>query len=179
MSPCPFPTTVTITPRAPPETLMLDLANHITPGQRFLVGLMHITTTYFKHKQIHKNSWMHTRFKQWYFIDYIIIQQHNLPDFLNTRVMRGTNCSNEHVMIKSTTELQVRWGMMTVNIPIRKLATHTIKINRVRNDLQAMLNVWLSELPTGSVEENWNAFKSIVYKISKEELATAVRKHKG
>ena len=52
-----------------------------------------------------------------------------------------------------------------------------IKINRVRDDLQASLNDRIAKFPAGTVEEKWNAFKSILYKVSKEKLITAVMKH--
>ena len=49
-----------------------------------------------------------------------------------------------------------------------------IKINSVKDDLQASLNDRQAEIPTGTVEEKWNAFKSIMYQVSKEKLGTAV-----
>ena len=53
-----------------------------------------------------------------------------------------------------------------------------IKINRVRDDQQALLNDRLAEFPACTVEEKGNTFKSIVYKVSKEKLGSAERKHK-
>ena len=50
--------------------------------------------------------------------------------------------------------------------------------NQVWDDLQASLNDRLAEIPVCTAEEKWNAFKSIVYKVSKEKLSIAVRKHK-
>ena len=52
--------------------------------------------------------------------------------------------------------------------------THNQHNNRIRDELQALLN----DISTDTVEEKWNTFKSIMYKISKEKLSTAVRKHK-
>ena len=59
-------------------------------------------------------------------------------------------------------------------MPSRKL---TIKINRVRDELQASLHERKADIPIGTVEEMWNALKSIVYKVSREKLGTVVRKH--
>ena len=49
------------------------------------------------------------------------------------------------------------------------------KINR--DDIQASLTDMQTEIPAGTVDERWNAFKSTVYKASKEKFGTAVRKH--
>ena len=43
--------------------------------------------------------------------------------------------------------------------------------------LQTSLNVRLTKIPAGTVKEKLNAFKSIVYKVSKEEIGFEVRKH--
>ena len=64
-------------------------------------------------------------------------------------------------------------------MPIRKLTINTIKINGVMDDRQTLLNDRLAEIPAGIVKEKWNTIKSIVYKISKEKLSTAVRKHEN
>jgi len=66
-----------------------------------------ITNTCFKHKDIHKHSWMHPRSKHWHLIDFIITRQSNLSDFMDTRAMRGANCSTDHIMIRSTTRLEI------------------------------------------------------------------------
>ena len=60
---------------------------------------------------------------------------------------------------------------------IRKLAINIIKVNIVRDNLQTMLNDRLGDFLVSTVEEKWNAFKSIMYKVSKEKFNTAVKKH--
>ena len=56
-----------------------------------------ITNT-FQHKSAYKYSWMHLRSK-------------HLPDILDTRAMRGANCSTDHIMIRSTANVKVRSKM--------------------------------------------------------------------
>ena len=60
-------------------------------------------------------------------------------------------------------------------IPTRNLAAKTIQISRVRDDLLASLNDRLAEILTGTVEEKWNTFKSIVYTVTKERFGIALR----
>ena len=47
-----------------------------------------------------------------------------------------------------------------------------ININRLQDYLPASLNDKLAKIPADIVEEKWNAFKSIVCKVSKEKLFT-------
>ena len=47
-------------------------------------------------------------------------------------------------------------------MPIRKFAMKTIKISKIKDELQACLNDRQSEISAGIVKEKWNAFKSIV-----------------
>ena len=120
---------------------------------------------------------MHPRSRHWHLIDYIITRQRDLPDFLDTRAMRGANCSTDHVMIKSTTRLRVRQIKKKGKLPTKKLDTSRIKIKSVREDLGASLTERLTVVVPGPVEDKWNSFKSIVYEVSREKLGTIKRKH--
>ena len=79
-------------------------------------------------------------------------------------------------MIKSTTKLQLNRKMKKGKMPIRKLTTNGMKIYRVKEDLYASLNDRIAEIPASTVEENWNTFKSIVYKVFKGKLGNEVIK---
>ena len=76
------------------------------------------------------------------------------------------NWTSDHMMIKSTNKLQVRWRISKDKMTIRKLAINTSKIKRVKDNLLASLNHRLAEISTGTVEEKQNVFKSFVYKVS-------------
>ena len=113
----------------------------------------------------------------WRSINYILMQQHNLSFFLNTWMMKWDNCSTEHIYITFTTKLQVWRRIRKDKIPIRKFTNCTITINRFKNGLQVSLNSSLAEILSDTVEEKWNTFKSIMYKVFKEKLGNVVRKH--
>ena len=49
----------------------------------------------------------------------------------------------------------------------------------VRDNFQVTINDKLVEIPGVTVEEKWDTFKSIVYKVSKEKLGSAIRKHEN
>jgi exonuclease III len=60
-----------------------------------------ITNTIFKHKEAHKNTWMHPRSKHWHLLDYVIFRQRDLKEVMDTRAMRGADCGTDHVMLRS------------------------------------------------------------------------------
>ena len=64
-------------------------------------------------------------------------------------------------------------GLLTSSLPLI-FDTHPAWI---RDDLLASLNSSQAEIPTATVKEKWSTFKSIRYKVLKEELGTAMRKH--
>ena len=67
-----------------------------------------ITNTLFKHKEQYKTTWMHPRSKHWHLLDYVITKRKDLNDVLNTRVMRGADCSTDHQMLRSTIAFSIR-----------------------------------------------------------------------
>ena len=138
-----------------------------------------ITNTFFKHKAAHKHSWMHPRSRHWHLIDYIITRQRDIGDFLDTRAMRGANCSTDHIMIKSTSRLKIRRKVAKGRYPAKRLDTTKLKLETVRNDLVTALNerLNLNQSISGSVDESWNAFKKVVSGTAKEKLGIARYKH--
>jgi len=112
-----------------------------------------ITNTCFKHKDAHKHSWMHPRSKHWHMIDFIITRQLDFSDFMDTRAMRGVNCSTDHIMIRSTTRLKIRKQFKKKGKqPVRKLNVSKLKNDDTRSTLEANLKEKLT-LASGSVEE--------------------------
>ena len=92
-----------------------------------------ITNSGLKHKDAHKHSWMHPRSKHWHLIDFIITRQRDLHDFLDTRAMRGANCSTDHSMIRTTTRLKIRKQIKKKGKqPIRKLDITKLKNEKIR-----------------------------------------------
>ena len=59
-----------------------------------------ITNTVFKHKDVHKVTWMHPRSKHWHMLDYIITRHQDLSEILDTRAMRGADCWTDHVLLR-------------------------------------------------------------------------------
>ena len=72
-----------------------------------------ITNTVFKHKDVHRVTWMHPRSKHWHKLDYMITRHQDLSEILDTRAMRGADCWTDHV-------LQRCKACFAVHKPVRK-----------------------------------------------------------
>jgi hypothetical protein len=138
-----------------------------------------ITNSCFKHKQSHKNSWMHPRSQHWHLIDYIICRQRDLKDFCDTRAMRGANCNTDHIMIKSVTNLTVRKKRKKSRRLNKKLNVRKLKSKVVTKKLESAMNEKLKDLhiQPGTVEDRWDTFKTIVYEISNKALGLVGKQH--
>lgn len=136
-----------------------------------------ITNTFFKHKPAHKHSWMHPRSKHWHLIDFVITRQRDLTDFMDTRAMRGANCSTDHIMIRSTVNLKVRRKIKKGKTTHQKLNVRRLKVKKVQQDLEQALNVRLDVTTSTGVENKWRSFKEAVYDVSKEHLGTVTKRH--
>ena len=96
-----------------------------------------IINTFFSHKAAHKHSWMHPRSRHWHLIDYIITRQRDIGDFCDTRAMRGACCSTDHILIKSSTQMEIRRKITKGRTVTKKLGVEKLKQKSVRDDLEA------------------------------------------
>ncbi len=67
-----------------------------------------ITNSVFKHKFHHKVTWMHPRSKHWHLLDYVITRKSDLRDILDTRAMRGADCSTDHIMLRTKVTFSIK-----------------------------------------------------------------------
>ena len=119
---------------------------------------------------------MHPRSKNWHLIDFVITRQRDLPDILDTRAMRGANCSTDHIMIRTKAKLRVRRKMKKGRTSCQKLDVSRLKNEEVRQELEKSLTGKLNSAPEG-LENKWRAFKEIVYAEAKVHLGTVSRVH--
>ena len=59
-----------------------------------------IINTIFRHKEHHKNNWMHPRSKYWHLLDYTITRRKHMSDVHDARMMMGADCSTDPLMIR-------------------------------------------------------------------------------
>ena len=51
---------------------------------------------------------MHPRSKHWHLLDYVITRKSDLRDILDTRAMRGADCSTDHMMLRTKVTFSIK-----------------------------------------------------------------------
>ena len=138
-----------------------------------------ITNTIFKHKEHHKTTWMHPRSKHWHLLDYLLTRQEDRCDVLDTRVMRGADCSTDHNMVYSKVAITVRKKhMKTGNKAPKRMNVGKLKNQAIKDELESKMNDNIRELKTqGGIPEQWETLKKVAYETAEEVLGRPQRKH--
>ena len=58
-----------------------------------------VCNSWYKKRDIHKQTWMHPRSKQWHCIDYCIMRQRDRGRCLDVAVRRGAECNTDHQLL--------------------------------------------------------------------------------
>ena len=139
-----------------------------------------ITNTIFKHKEAHKNTWMHPRSKHWHLLDYIIVRQRDVGEVLDTRALRGADCGTDHVMLRSKLAIKRKiQHKKSGSKPPRKLDTGALKDQNKREQLKKDMDVKLEHWDStdGDMEQRWEDLKETVYSTASQVLGKQGRKH--
>ena len=59
-----------------------------------------ICNTWFKKRDVRKQTWHHPKSKKWHCIDYVIVRQAHRRMCLDVSVMRGAECNSDHRMLR-------------------------------------------------------------------------------
>ena len=132
-----------------------------------------ITNTLFCLTTCNKTSWMHLRSKHWHLIDYIITRKKDAKDIRVTKAMCRADCWTDHRLILSKVNLKI----VPKRCPQGKKVFKKLDMSRLKHKptaevLHSDLNKKLENLTLGDalVEDNWTAFKDIVYSTAFEHL---------
>lgn len=138
-----------------------------------------ITNTIFKHRDHHKTTWMHPRSKHWHLLDYILTRQTDQSDVLDTRVMRGADCSTDHNMVCSKLVFKIqKKHMKTGNKATKKLNVGRLRNRQMREELELKMNEKIEELEIkGEITEQWETLKRVALKTAEEVLGKPQRRH--
>ena len=142
-----------------------------------------ITNTLFQLKDIHKNTWMHPRSKNWHLLDYILVRQRDRRDVHVTRVKRGAELSTDHRLVVSEMALVIR-------PPIRK-RTGKPKVCVGKLEDQTKRGIFQSHLAEAFGESNfgilhadvgpersWSELCKLLAHTAAENLGTETRNHR-
>ena len=58
-----------------------------------------VCNSWFKKKEIKKQTWQHPKSKKWHCIDYVIMRQAHRRKCLDVSVMRGADCNTDHRLV--------------------------------------------------------------------------------
>ena len=142
-----------------------------------------ITNTFFQLRVMHKTSWMNPRSKHWHLIDYVIVRRRDLNEVQITRAMRGTECSTDHCLIRSTLRLTVRPPARRQK-PRNELNVHAAHNQNIRKELRNAIDQSLSHIPTtntlncnSNLTMEWQALSSALLTASQSTLGNTERRH--
>ena len=139
-----------------------------------------ITNTVFKHKQHHKTTWMHPRSKHWHLLDYVITRQKDLNDVLDTRAMRGAECSTDHIMVRS----KIAFTLRKTKTKTRGNSAYKLNVGKLRNE--DVLQEFQTQMDTTmdykddedvTLEERWDRLRTSAFSAANEILGKPGRKH--
>ena len=139
-----------------------------------------ITNTVFKHKDVHKVTWMHPRSKHWHMLDYIITRHQDLSEILDTRAMRGADCWTDHVLLRCKARFAVHKPVRKKPSCIkRKFDVSRLKCTGIQSELQEKLCELLPALPvdTDTAEHAWTVFRDAVFSAAETALGFCKHKH--
>ena len=139
-----------------------------------------ITNTFFRHKEHHKNTWMHPHSKQWHLLDYIITRRNDLSEVHDTRVMRGAYCATDHLMLRSKLAFSPRGQQRkTGPAPPTKIDTVKIRDNKVKVQLESEFDTALERynIKENDLEGSWTELKNKAHQRALAVLERPKRKH--
>jgi len=124
-----------------------------------------VLNSWFEKREIHKQTWMHPRSRQWHCIDYCIMRQRDRAKCLDVTVKRGAECNTDHQLLCAKVKVCLKRIHQRKPHVVRKLDVSplapTDSESEVREAFQAHVEMkaasgWPSE---GAVEEKWAVLK--------------------
>ena len=80
-----------------------------------------VCNTWFKKKDIHKQTWQHPKSNQWHCIDYAIMRRQDRKRCLDATVRRGAECNTDHQLLCIKVRITHRRGNGAKAAASRKL----------------------------------------------------------
>ncbi|KAJ1104385.1 hypothetical protein NDU88_001797 [Pleurodeles waltl] len=136
-----------------------------------------ITNTVFRLPNRNKTSWMQPCSKHWHLTDYVIVRRRDRQDVRVTKAMCGADCWTDHRLILSKHIQPRRCPQVKKTnrqLNVSNLSQHSVRQNH-SEDLDSKLNQL--SFGTNGVEEDWAAFRDVVYNTAITHLDQNTHKH--
>ena len=144
-----------------------------------------VCNTWFRKKDIHKQTWQHPKSKQWSCIDYVMMRQRDRGLCLDVVVKRGAECNTDHhlvcmkLRVKRTPGGKASKDAKCKRFDVEKLKTgcsgeeeESVRSRYVQGVLERAEDVWHDE---AGVEGKWSAVKTALICTAEEVLGRAGR----
>ena len=168
------------------------LANDAGEELLMFLSMMEATVcnTWFKKRNIFKQTWQHPKSKQWHCIDYAIMRQKDRRRCLDVVVKRGAECNTDHQLL--SVKIKMRGSPFHQGRPPRKSRRYDVsKLTRSNNRGKEQSGQPLGELfqdqaaeraatswpSDGQAEEKWAALRSALLESATAILPTEERHH--
>ncbi|XP_047499243.1 uncharacterized protein LOC125045801 [Penaeus chinensis] len=140
-----------------------------------------LTNTLIRLLTCNKTTWIDPSSRYWHLIDYVIPRKRDVQDVRVTRVMCGADCWTDHRLIVSKCKLCI----LPKRRPQSQKSAKRLNVSKLKNSNIAQefardLDDRLPYTPQDeqdSSEEQWTAFREVVYSTALEHLGPATRKH--
>ena len=145
-----------------------------------------VCNTWFRKKDIYKQTWQHPKSKQWSCIDYAMMRQRDRGKCLDVTVRRGAECNTDHHLLVMKLRLKRapcgrrQRGMKSRRFDVGKLMERCVGVEEenvkeryLQEVLQRAADNWSED---AGVERKWSAVKSALVGAAEEVLGKADRR---
>lgn len=133
-----------------------------------------ISSTYFPHKNIHKQTWKSPDGRTSNQIDHVLASAKHVKSITDIKSCRGANIDSDHYLVKINIRYKVsRSFNKERNIPSKKWNTDSLKIEEKSQEYQSELDSRLS-VETNNPEENidtkWENIKTVMVEAGEKSI---------
>ena len=126
-----------------------------------------VCNTWFRKKDIHKQTWQHPKSKQWCCIDSVMMRQQDRGLCLDVAVRRGAECNTDHHLVCMKLRMKrTQGGRVNKGVKCRKFDVEKLRVRCADDEEESVKSKYLqgvlekAEDDDTSVEGKWSAVRS-------------------